>query len=51
MSEPTNEAGATSNEYPAALDELDGDELHAEEFMGDFISPDEDPNLLEHLDG
>lgn len=40
----------TEPEIPA-LDELDGDELHREEYMGEFIDPSEDPNIQEHYDG
>lgn len=41
---------APEPEIPA-LDELDGDELHKEEYIGEEISPDEDPNITEHHDG
>lgn len=35
----------------AALDEFDGDDLHQEQYIGEELAPDEDPNLAEHYDG
>jgi hypothetical protein len=38
-------------ETPALDDLPDGDELHKEEYIGEEVLPNEDPNLQEHYDG
>lgn len=35
----------------SALDDFDGDELHKEEYIGEEVSPEDDPNIQEHYDG
>ena len=56
MSETNSETGRNDAEVPqpeevSALDEFDGDELHKDEYIGEEVSPADDPNIQEHYRG